>query len=168
MDNINKEKKIILFNKHTGLVVGTLENEDMLQSINKDDYAFKIVYLSQDEYYYGDYESGKVYSASKKPLVYERDLINEAYNNILAQFPLYRQINAIMEVINTNENLIKTESFNKMMSFINLQKLKLSSKIKHLSSDKEAFNFISNEDLINAYKKDLEQFDKEDLKRVEV
>jgi hypothetical protein len=167
MENLEfkKEKKIILFNKHTGLVVGTLEHESMLQKINHNDFTYKIVHLDENEYYFGDYETGKVYSYTKKPLVYERDLINETYNNIIASYPLYRQINAIIDVIQANDNIKKTESFEKLVKFLNFHKLKLNTKIKYLSADKEAFNFISNEELINAYKKDLEQFDKDDLKK---
>lgn len=136
-------KKILFFEKQSGQYMGVLESEELVKGINKDLFVIKEVYMKPSEYWEGTYEEGKVFDKFVTPLVYEGRLLDQTYAEILAAYPLYEQINHIIEVIENNKDVIKTtEKFDNMVKFINNRRLKLKQKIKHLSSDKKAFNFI--------------------------
>ena len=136
-------KKVLFFDKESGRYMGVLESEELIKGINKELFSIKEVYMKPTEYWEGTYNEGRVYDRFVTPLVYEGKLLDQAYAEILASYPLYEQINHIIEVIENNKDVIKTtKGFDLMVKFINNRRLKLKQKIKHLSSDKKAFNFI--------------------------
>lgn len=135
-------KKILFFEKQNGAYLGVIGSEELLQGLNKDLVVTKEVYMKPSEYWEGDYYTGKVCDRNVVPLVFEADLYDETYREILQTYPLFRQINIIVEMLEKNSSLGKTKDFEEMIKFIKNRKLKLKQKIDHMSSDKKAFNFI--------------------------
>lgn len=154
-----KKKKVLIFSKSTGNIQCVSDDLSIVDGLNKEDFCYKIVEMASGDYYVGSYEDGQIFNITDKPMVYERDLINETYIDVLQQYPLYRQINLILEVLDKNEDIIKTDNYKEFKKFLDLKKKKLQMKIKHLSSDEKAFTFISNEKLTEAYLKDVKMFD---------
>jgi hypothetical protein len=135
-------KKILFFEKESGMYLGVLGSEELVDGLNKDLIITKEVMMKPNEYWEGDYASGKVYSKNVVPLVFEEDLYDQTYREILESYPLFRQINILVDMLEKNSTIGKTKDFENMIAFINNRKLKLKQKIQHMSSDKKAFNFI--------------------------
>jgi hypothetical protein len=154
-----KKKSVLIFSKETGNIQCVSEDEKIVDGLNTEKFCYKIVEMGVGDYYIGSYEDGQICNITEKPLVYERDLLDETYIEIMQQYPLYRQINIILEVLDKNENIVKTDRYNEFKKYLELKKKKLNIKIKHLSSDEKAFTFISNEKLTEAYLKDVKMFD---------
>lgn len=139
-------KQILFFEKKSGEFVGVLESQDIADNINKNMFITKEVFLKPNEYWEGNYKDGKIYNRKIVPLVYEQNLLDEAYAEILSPYPLYKQINIIINMLEKNIAIQKTDEFVEMVNFIKNKKVKLKQKIKHLSSDKKAFNFVRIQD----------------------
>jgi hypothetical protein len=135
-------KQILFFEKKTGEFAGVLESQEIADNINKDIFVIKEVFLKPNEYWEGNYKDGKIFNRKIVPLVYEQNLLDETYAEILASYPLYKQINVIIDMLEKNIAIQKTDEFTEMVNFIKNRKVKLKQKIKHLSTDKKAFNFI--------------------------
>lgn len=135
-------KKILYFDKESGNYQGIIESEELLKGLNRDLFVTKEVEMGPGEYWLGDYETGQKFNRNEVPMVFEEDLYRQTYESILQSYPLYKQISILSELIEKNSAIAKTREFEDMIAFINSQKLRLKHKIKHMSSDPKAFNFI--------------------------
>ena len=136
-------KKILFFNKASGDYAGIIESEELLKGLNTNLFLIKEINMKPTEYWFGDYETGKVYDKNIIPMVFEEDLYQKTYDDIIQHYPLYKQISIIIETLEKNKIIAKSAEFTEMVKFINSQKTRLKHKIKHMSSDPKAFNFIS-------------------------
>jgi hypothetical protein len=155
MENIEntKVKEYIIFSKKTGNIYGKISDESLLENIDRDSFDVKEVEFGSDEYYFGDFENGKLFNAVETPLVYESKLRDDLYVDILKEWPLYRQINAIVEVIDANKDLIKPDKYLAFTKFLKKAKFVLNNKIDILKKS-NAFNFVSIEQQSAAYGKE--------------
>lgn len=155
MDNIDepKVKEYIIFSKQTGNIYGKLSDESLLENIDREKFDIKEIEFGPNDYYLGNYSDGKLYNNIEKPLVYESKLKEDLYNDILKEWPLYKQINAIIEVIDANENIVKPEKYTAFSKFLKKAKFILNNKIEVLK-ESAAFNFVSIEQQLAAYGKE--------------
>lgn len=149
----NKKTLFVIFSKDTGNIIGNFEDKVLVDKINKKLFDVKEVELGPNEYYLGGFEDGKIFNKLEKPFVNERDIIDKTYEEVLADWPLFTQISVILDVLDKNKNIEKTEDFNNLINYLKQTKNCLKIKIDAVKNNK-AFNFVSAEDLVKAYGKE--------------
>ena len=154
MENIEDKKTVyVIFSKETGNVIGRFDDAEMTDKVNKKLFYIKEIELGPNDYYLGGYQDGSVYNKLEKPFVNERDVIDKAYDEITSDWPLFIQINVILDVLEANKNIEKTKEFNSLVKYLKQAKYCLKVKIDAVKNNK-AFNFVSAIDLQKAYEKE--------------
>lgn len=154
MEDLNKKKTLfVIFSKESDNIIGSFESEAMVEKVNKELFNVKKIELGPNDYYFGSYKDGKTYDKLERPLVNERDIIDRAYQDIIKEWPLLAQIKVILDVIEKNDKIEKTQDFKNLVNFIKQTMHCLKVKIDAIKNNK-VFNFISSQDLQKAYEKD--------------
>lgn len=100
---MDKQRKIVVFNKVSHAYVGTMtvdEDFDPIDSINMELLYFKDIEMGETEVWVGDGLTGSVQDATKqKPVIFESQLDLTAAESIVEEFPEYKQINIILGVL---------------------------------------------------------------------
>ncbi len=156
MEPIKRETKYIIFNKHNGVLFSHEDNEEVAYGYNSDHFVVKEVELLPTEYYFGDYETGQVYSIEEKPLVREDEMEEKFYENILFKYSAIKQIIILIDVLSKNKNINTTPEFDELVEFIKKQKHKYKEQLDVLNTDKDSFNFISIKEIAEIGQKRLE------------
>jgi hypothetical protein len=143
MDNQTTRKTYGIFNKHNGVIFAYEDDKEIAQGYNKDNFLIKEIVLHPNEYYYGDYHTGRVYSSEEKPLVREDELEENFYQGIIREYSLIKQITILVGVFEKNEHIVKTEGFNALATFLKQQKKRYDLSLEAIKNDKESFNFVS-------------------------
>lgn len=142
-----KETRTLLFLKSTGVLIGELSDKTSTEFMDLSKFDTKSVEIDEGagDYYYGDYTTGEVRNHYEKPVINE-SLVKYAANvKILNEYPIHRQINIIVEMLNANESLVKTEKFTEMIAFLNAQRQAYIEKVAGFS-DPNAFHWISEDE----------------------
>jgi hypothetical protein len=154
--NDNPQTFYGVFNKHTkALYAFEVDKVTAYNYCNKN-FIVKEIELKPFEYYYGDYDNGQVYHESKKPLVREDELERKLYQEIATEYTFFEQISILIEVLDKNKEIVKTEQFEKLAKFLKAKRLRYEQGLKVMKESKDLFNFIS--------KKEIQELD---LKRVQ-
>lgn len=154
MEDIEKKKTVyVIFSKETGNIIGRFDDAEMAEKVNKKLFYIKEIELGPNDYYLGGHKDGNVYNNLEKPFVSERDVISKAYDEIITDWPLFTQINVILDVLEANKDIKKTEEFNSLVKYLKQAKYCLKVKIDAVKNNK-AFNFVSAVDLQKAYEKE--------------
>jgi hypothetical protein len=151
-----KEKRYIIFNKHNGIIFSQENDKAAARAYNPDHFLVREIELSPTEYFFGNYETGQVYNIEEKPLVREDELEEKYYDSILSKYSPVKQLIAIFDVLAKNENLEKTADFEEIYKFIKKQRCIYKEQLKVVSEDKESFNFISIEEIVDIAEKRFE------------
>jgi len=99
------EKKTFLFNAKNGVMVADLtetlkDTPDVMQNLDVSKFKIKEVEFDNTTHYWdGDHDTGSVKPMHDKPIIYERAVNASANMRVLEQWPLHKQINAIIEML---------------------------------------------------------------------
>lgn len=137
-----------VFNKHNGVLFTFEAEKDIAYNYNKDNFLVKEITLRPNEYFFGDYYTGKVYSETQTPLIREDDEENKFLARICQDYPLVKQILMIAMVIERNkESLNLPEEFKEYIEDLKLRRKKFELGLKTIASNKSGYNFVSYNDL---------------------
>lgn len=145
-----------IFNKHNGILFAFEPDKSQAESYNKDHFLVREVILRPNEYFFGDYYTGQVYSNEVKPLIYEEELLENHWQCVLKEYSVFDALIIIANVIEANESIFKPELFKKFITFCKAKQLKYEHTLKAIKENKESYNFISKEDIKNVAVKRLE------------
>ena len=99
------EKKTFLFNAKNGVMVADLtetlkDTPDVMQNLDVSKFKIKEVEFDNTTHYWdGDHDTGSVKPMHDKPIIYERAVNASANMRVLEKWPLHKQINAIIEML---------------------------------------------------------------------
>ena len=152
------EKLNLMFSKPNGILMGVLTKE-MEEDQRIDERAvFLIKEVESDvetQYYDGDYETGSVKPMHDRPTIRESELIYGANVKVLQKYPIHKQINIIIEMLNQSE-LPNTPRFEELRDYIDRYRKDVKEQIAIYKADPDTFDFISYADELkqNALKSD--------------
>jgi len=99
------EKKTFLVNAKNGEMVADVtetlkDTPDVMQSLDVSKFKIKEVEFDNTTHYWdGDHDTGSVKPMHDKPIIYERAVNASANMRVLEKWPLHKQINAIIEML---------------------------------------------------------------------
>ena len=99
------EKKTFLFNAKNGVFTADLTDTlkttpDVMDSLDLSKFKVKEVEFDNTTHYWeGDYDTGSVKPMHDKQIIYERAVNTSANVRVLEKWPLHKQINAIIEML---------------------------------------------------------------------
>lgn len=107
-----KKKYILIFNKLSGVYAGKFHySKDTESKIDKNLISYKVVEMTDNEYWSGNFNTGKI--TVKDPdtiIVSEADQNTLAGKKIEAKYPLYKQMNILIDMISLmSENIPQTD-----------------------------------------------------------
>lgn len=138
-----KVQNILLFNRKTRVLIGTLDSKMDLSTVDQNRFITKVVEMEPEEYYFGDYDTGKVLHPDDKPYISEKNLRFFATQDILSEYPVHRQLNIICDML-AQSDLKKTPEFEKMMEDIKIVRDRVNLQMQAYSTT-NAFSYLSNE-----------------------
>ena len=140
-----KEKINLMFSKPNGIFMGVLTKE-MEEDQRVDERAvFYIKEVEMDvdlEWYDGDYETGSVKPMHDRPTIRESELIYGANVKVLQKYPIHKQINIIIEMLNQSE-LPNTPRFEELRDYIDRYRKDVKEQIAIYKADPDTYDFIS-------------------------
>lgn len=99
------ERKTFLFNAKNGVFTADLTETlkatpDVMDSLDLSKFKVKEVDFDNTTHYWeGDYDTGSVKPMHDKQIIYERAVNTSANMRVLEKWPLHKQINAIIEML---------------------------------------------------------------------
>ena len=99
------ERKTFLFNAKNGVFTADLTETlkltpDVMNSLDLSKFKIKEVDFDNTTHYWeGDYDTGSVKPMHDKQIIYERAVNTSANMRVLEKWPLHKQINAIIEML---------------------------------------------------------------------
>jgi len=99
------EKKTFLFNAKNGVFTADLTETlkatpDVMNSLDLSKFKVKEVEFDNTTHYWdGDYDTGSVKPMHDKQIIYERAINTSANIRVLEKWPLHKQINALIEML---------------------------------------------------------------------
>ena len=99
------EKKTFLFNAKNGVFTADLTETlkatpDVMNSLDLSKFKVKEVQFDNTTHYWdGDHDTGSVKPMHDKQIIYERAINTSANMRVLEKWPLHKQINAIIEML---------------------------------------------------------------------
>ena len=99
------ERKTFLFSKNNGVMVADLtdtlkDTPDVMDTLDMTKFNTKEVEFDNTTHYWsGDYDTGEVLPMHDKTIIYETDVNTSANLRVLETWPLHKQINAIIEML---------------------------------------------------------------------
>jgi hypothetical protein len=145
-----------VFNKHTKVLYAFELDKVIADAYDPKNFLIKKIELKPFEYYFGDYETGQIYHENIKPLIREDELERKLYQEIAHEFTFLEQVCILVEILDKNEDLIKTERFKELTKFLKNKKVRYDQGLKAMRENKEFFNFLT--------KKEIRELD---LKRIQ-
>jgi hypothetical protein len=109
-----------------------------------------LAYDPETHAYVGDYATGSIQEIPEDDNQYidEELLDNNVEENIIREYPIYTQLNIIMDVLHNNSDIVKTKEFLQMMSFIEDERAKNAARKEVYKADDSPYNYVSKEDSI--------------------
>ena len=99
------ERKTFLFSAKNGVMVADLtdtlkDTPDVMNSLDMTKFKTKEVDFDNTTHYWsGDYDTGSVKPMHDKQIIYERAVNTSANVRVLEKWPLHKQINALIEML---------------------------------------------------------------------
>ena len=99
------ERKTFLFNARNGVFTADLTDTlkttpDVMNSLDLSKFKLKEVDFDNTTHYWdGDYDTGSVKPMHDKQIIYERAVNTSANIRVLEKWPLHKQINALIEML---------------------------------------------------------------------
>jgi hypothetical protein len=152
-----KKDLVLIFNAKTGVFIGTVENASNFDPLTlSDKVKYKEISLAEDEYWFGDFDNGRVYKVTEKAFITQMSLRDKAISTIIQKYNIFSQLSIIRNQLKqiSGENL--TEKFSEMETFIsetlNLYQLEKEA----YASNPDAYIWDSDETFFNDYTSRLE------------
>lgn len=147
MADTTKVKKILLFNKETGVFFGTFDSEGFnLDGVDNELFLTREVEMSETEFWYGDYTTGKVYDNTQTRVVTQTTLRDNAIKKIYSKYFYIDQIKIITEQLKTLiDESNQTQDFKDMVSFIDGVRAEYHLQKEAFSSNPEMYIWIPDE-----------------------
>jgi hypothetical protein len=142
---MEKIMKQLLFLKSTGCLVGEVTDEATLAQLDLSKFHVKSVVMGEYEVWEGDYYTGKIVSVANKAIVRECDVVYSSNVRILQEYPVHKQLNIIMDLID-QANLPRTREYEEMRDFIRQVRSDHLEKIETYKSNPDAYIWYSLED----------------------
>ena len=141
----------LMFNAKTGILLGEKPQGDPnLFDLSK--VKFKTVEIDPDgEYYDGDYDTGKIYSADEKPVLNESIVNAQIEEEITSTYPIHKQLNILIDMVNKSD-MPNTPEFTAMMEHIK-ENLEGGKKKKKVYDESDAYVYVSEAKAIEDAKK---------------
>ena len=155
------EKKTFLFNAKNGVMTANLtetlkQSPDVMNSLDLTKFKVKEVEFDNTTHYWdGDHDSGSVKPMHDKTIIREAEVIHSANIRVLEAFPLHKQLNIIIEMLDQSD-IPNTEKFTKLKDHVKAIKEETKEQKKVYAED-PAFEYVSmDEEMAKADKlKDL-------------
>ena len=141
------EKKTFLFNAKNGAFTANLtetlkENQFIMDSLDLTKFKVKEVEFDNTTHYWdGDYDTGSVKLMHDKTIVKESEVNYNANLRVLEEFPLHKQLNIIIEMLDQSE-IPNTEKFTKLRDHVKAIKEETKAQKKVYAED-SAFEYVS-------------------------
>lgn len=142
-----------MFNASNGSMIGAVPSGMDTFGLDPNEVKIKLVEYDADTHvYYGDYATGSVKSINELDDAPDAAIIDEEYLNkeikddIQHVYPLYRQLNIMMDMLDKSD-IPNTEEFTQMMSFIKDQLDKNSARKQAFKSNPSTYKFVSKQDI---------------------
>ncbi len=112
-------QKIVIFNNDGSQVISVQDfDQGFADRLAETDVKFKSVSVGANEYYWGDYATGRVVDKHELPLIDEVAIDMVVNKEILIEYPIHTQLNIICNCIEA-AGIPLTEEFVQMRNFIN-------------------------------------------------
>ncbi len=140
------EKKTFLFNAKNGVMVADLtetlkDTPDVMQNLDVSKFKIKEVEFDNTTHYWdGDHDTGSVKPMHDKPIIYERAVNASANMRVLEKWPLHKQINAIIEMLDAAE-IPNTPKITELKAHIDTIKEE-TKQMKKVYEDDDAYVYI--------------------------
>lgn len=152
---MSKEKKTLMFNAKTGVLIGAMPIGTNPAGLKLDKFKFKEVELDPiNEFWDGDYDSGKIKRVDEKPRFSEAGVNGATAALIENKYPIHKQLNIIFDMLNQSE-LPNTPEFQEMYDYLQEQR-ELGKQKKKTYQESDAFDFVSEKDLEEFAKKAID------------
>jgi molybdopterin synthase catalytic subunit len=140
-------KKIILFNAQTGTLFASLDSQDFnVDGIDTDLFLYREVEMSEGDFWYGDYETGKLCNENEIQIVTQQTLRDNAIKKIFSKYFYIDQLKIINDQLKatiSEEN--QTTAFKDMVTFIDEVRDEYHLKKEAYISNPEMYVWISDE-----------------------
>jgi hypothetical protein len=140
------EKKTFLFNAKNGVMVADLtetlkDTPDVMQNLDVSKFKIKEVEFDNTTHYWdGDHDTGSVKPMHDKPIIYERAVNASANMRVLEKWPLHKQINAIIEMLDAAD-IPNTPKITELKAHIDTIKQE-TKQMKKVYEDDDAYVYI--------------------------
>jgi hypothetical protein len=138
-------KKHLVFLKTTGALFAELEDESTISQLDLSKFHVKTVNMSDTEVWQGDYSTGKIISVENRSIIKESELEYETNLKILREYPIHKQLNVIIDLIE-RANLPRTPEYELMREYISSVKAEHEEKISVYKSDPTSYVWYSTEE----------------------
>ena len=140
----------LMFNKSNGAMIGGFETSETPAQYLEGVRYKTLAYDPETHAYVGDYATGSIQEIPEDDNQYidEELLDNNVEENIIREYPIYTQLNIIMDVLHNNSDIVKTKEFLQMMSFIEDERAKNAARKEVYKADNSPYNYVSKEDSI--------------------
>ena len=149
----------LMFNKSNGAMIGGFETSETPAQYLEGVRYKTLAYDPETHAYVGDYATGSIQEIPEdnNTLIDEELLDNNVEENIIREYPIYTQLNIIMDVLHSNPNVVKSREFLRMMSFIEDERTKNAARKEVYKADDSPYNYVSKEDSIAEVNTRLDQ-----------
>jgi len=140
-------KKIILFNAQTGTLFASLDAQAFnTDGIDTNLFLYKEVEMSEGDFWYGDYETGKIYNENETQVITQQSLRDNTIKKIFSRYFYIDQLKIINDQLKatiSEEN--QTTAFKEMVAFIDEARNEYHLKKEAFSSNPEMYIWIDDE-----------------------
>ena len=139
----------LMFNKSNGILIGGFETEEAPNAFLQNVRYKTIVYDPDTHAYVGDYATGSIQEIPEddNQTIDEELLDNNVEENILSTYPIYKQLNIIIDVLHNNSDVVKTKEFLQMMQFIEDQREQNNARKEVYKDPNTPYNYVSKDEI---------------------
>ena len=149
----------LMFNKGNGHMIGGFPIEDAPTQFLENVRYKTLTYDPDTHAYVGDYATGSIMPIIEddNTTIDEESLDFNVGEKIQNTYPIYKQLNIIMDVLANNNDIVKTKAFNQMKAMIDDERNQNIARKNTYKESDTPYNFISKEDAERDVLKRLEE-----------
>lgn len=111
-------QKIVIFDKDGTRPISIVDYaEHFAANLTTADVKFRVEAIGDDDYFWGDFATGRVFDKHEKPLIDELAIDTIINKEILSKYPVHTQLNIIAECLE-NAGIPLTADFIEMREFV--------------------------------------------------
>lgn len=156
-----KQKHRLMFNASNGNLVGAIPSGMDTFGLDPNQVKVKVVeYDPETQVYFGDYDSGSVKNindldTAPDAAVIDEEMLNlDVKNDIQHVYPLHRQLNIMMDMLDKS-SVPNTEEFTEMLNFIKDQIARNTARKEAFKSNPGSYKFVSRQEIQKSRRKRL-------------